>query len=440
MKVSVIGTGYVGLVTGAGFSELGVDVVCVDNNEAKIAQLQNGECPIHEEQLPELLERNAKIERLKFTTDLDTAVKESNVVIVCVNTPSIDSDGSADLTDVLKVTEQIAKSVVDTTVVVIKSTVPVGTGQRVKELIMSINPSADIHVASNPEFLSEGTSVHDFMNPSRIVIGVESDEAKEILRELFLPFILQEVPILFSNLETAEMIKYASNAFLATKITFINEIADLCELTGVDVRGVAYGIGLDKRIGKDHLRAGPGYGGLCFPKDTIALVQTARNAGSPVRIVEQVVDINNQRKINMAQRIQSALGGSVSKKTVAVLGLTFKPGTDDIRDSPSIAIIQKLQELGAKIHAHDPLAISNAQAVLENVDYFDDIYKATRGVDAIVIATAWDEYRNLNFDRLISDQHSPVVIDLHNIYDAQELSAKNIRFVGVGQGQKLFDR
>ena len=440
MKVSVIGTGYVGLVTGAGFSELGVDVVCVDNNEAKIAQLQNGECPIHEEQLPELLERNAKIERLKFTTDLDTAVKESNVVIVCVNTPSIDSDGSADLTDVLKVTEQIAKSVVDTTVVVIKSTVPVGTGQRVKELIMSINPSADIHVASNPEFLSEGTSVHDFMNPSRIVIGAESDEAKEILRELFLPFVLQEVPILFSNLETAEMIKYASNAFLATKITFINEIADLCELTGVDIRGVAYGIGLDKRIGRDHLRAGPGYGGLCFPKDTIALVQTARNAGSPVRIVEQVVDINNQRKINMAQRVQSALGGSVNKKTVAILGLTFKPGTDDIRDSPSIAIIQRLQELGAIIHAHDPLAMPHARAVLENVEYFDDVYKAISGVDAIVIATAWDDYKDLNFERILSDESIPVVVDLHNLYDAQEISSKNIRFVGVGQGQKLFDR
>ena len=440
MKVSVIGTGYVGLVTGAGFSELGVDVVCVDNNEAKIAQLQNGECPIHEEQLPELLERNAKIERLKFTTDLDTAVKESNVVIVCVNTPSIDSDGSADLTDVLKVTEQIAKSVVDTTVVVIKSTVPVGTGQRVKELIMSINPSADIHVASNPEFLSEGTSVHDFMNPSRIVIGAESDEAKEILRELFLPFVLQEVPILFSNLETAEMIKYASNAFLATKITFINEIADLCELTGVDIRGVAYGIGLDKRIGRDHLRAGPGYGGLCFPKDTIALVQTARNAGSPVRIVEQVVDINNQRKINMAQRVQSALGGSVNKKTVAILGLTFKPGTDDIRDSPSIAIIQRLQELGAIIHAHDPLAMPHARAVLENVEYFDDVYKAISGVDAIVIATAWDDYKDLNFERILSDESIPVVVDLHNLYDAQEISLKNIRFVGVGQGQKSFNR
>ena len=440
MKVSVIGTGYVGLVTGAGFSELGVNVVCVDNNEEKITQLQNGECPIHEEQLPELLERNAKIERLKFTTDLDAAVKESNVVIVCVNTPSIDSDGSADLTDVLKVTEQIAKSVVDTTVVVIKSTVPVGTGQRVKELIMSINPSADIHVASNPEFLSEGTSVHDFMNPSRIVIGAESDEAKEILRELFLPFILQEVPILFSNLETAEMIKYASNAFLATKITFINEIADLCELTGVDIRGVAYGIGLDKRIGRDHLRAGPGYGGLCFPKDTIALVQTARNAGSPVRIVEQVVDINNQRKINMAQRVQSALGGSVNKKTVAILGLTFKPGTDDIRDSPSIAIIQRLQELGAIIHAHDPLAMPHARAVLENVEYFDDVYKAISGVDAIVIATAWDDYKDLNFERILSDESIPVVVDLHNLYDAQEISSKNIRFVGVGQGQKLFDR
>lgn len=440
MKVAVIGTGYVGLVTGAGFSELGVDVICVDNNQTKITQLQNGECPIHEEQLPELLERNAGIERLQFTTDLKTAVRESDVVIVCVNTPSIDSDGSADLTDVLKVTEQVARLIVDTTVVVIKSTVPVGTGRKVKELIRSVNPSADIHVASNPEFLSEGTSVHDFMNPSRIVIGVESDKAKEILRELFLPFILQEVPILYSNLETAEMIKYASNAFLATKITFINEIADLCELTGVDIRGVAYGIGLDKRIGRDHLRAGPGYGGLCFPKDTVALVQTARNAGSPVRIVEQVVDINNQRKINMAQRVQSALGGSVNDKTVAVLGLTFKPGTDDIRDSPSIAIIQRLQELGATVHAHDPLAIPRAQAVLENVEYFDDVRQATRGADAIVIATAWNQYRNLNFEHILSDRRKTVIIDLHNLYDAHELSAQGIRFVGIGQGQQSFGR
>ena len=436
MKISVIGTGYVGLVTGAGFSELGVDVVCVDNNESKIAQLNAGECPIHEEQLPELLERNATIERLKFTTDLKGAVGESQVVLVCVNTPAIESDGSADLTDVLTVTEDIAKSVAQPTVLVIKSTVPVGTGQKVKELIKSLNPAADIHVASNPEFLSEGTSVHDFMNPSRIVIGVDSEEARETLRELYLPFILQDVPVLFSNLETAEMIKYASNAFLATKITFINEIADLCEMTGVDVRGVAHGIGLDKRIGYEHLRAGPGYGGLCFPKDTIALVQTARNAGSPVRIVEQVVEINNQRKVNMALRAKRALGGSVSNKTIAVLGLTFKPGTDDLRDSPSIAIIQKLQELGANIHAHDPLAIPHAEEILDNVNFFEDVYEAISGADAIVIATAWDAYKDLNFDQMRADGSAPVVIDLHNLYDAQELRAKNIRFFGIGQGQK----
>ena len=436
MKISVIGTGYVGLVTGAGFSELGVDVVCVDNNESKIAQLNAGECPIHEEQLPELLERNATIERLKFTTDLKGAVRESQVVLVCVNTPAIESDGSADLTDVLTVTEDIAKSVAQPTVLVIKSTVPVGTGQKVKELIESLNPAADIHVASNPEFLSEGTSVHDFMNPSRIVIGVDSEEARETLRELYLPFILQDVPVLFSNLETAEMIKYASNAFLATKITFINEIADLCEMTGVDVRGVAHGIGLDKRIGYEHLRAGPGYGGLCFPKDTIALVQTARNAGSPVRIVEQVVEINNQRKVNMALRAKRALGGSVSNKTIAVLGLTFKPGTDDLRDSPSIAIIQKLQELGANIHAHDPLAIPHAEEILDNVNFFEDVYEAISGADAIVIATAWDAYKDLNFDQMRADGSAPVVIDLHNLYDAQELRAKNIRFFGIGQGQK----
>ena len=436
MKISVIGTGYVGLVTGAGFSELGVDVVCVDNNESKIAQLNAGECPIHEEQLPELLERNATIERLKFTTDLKGAVRESQVVLVCVNTPAIESDGSADLTDVLTVTEDVAKSVAQPTVLVIKSTVPVGTGQKVKELIESLDPAADIHVASNPEFLSEGTSVHDFMNPSRIVIGVDSEVARETLRELYLPFILQDVPVLFSNLETAEMIKYASNAFLATKITFINEIADLCEMTGVDVRGVAYGIGLDKRIGYEHLRAGPGYGGLCFPKDTIALVQTARNAGSPVRIVEQVVEINNQRKVNMALRAKRALGGSVSNKTITVLGLTFKPGTDDLRDSPSIAIIQKLQELGANIHAHDPLAIPHAEEILDNVNFFEDVYEAISGADAIVIATAWDAYKDLNFDQMRADGSAPVVIDLHNLYDAQELRAKNIRFFGIGQGQK----
>ncbi len=435
MKISVIGTGYVGLVTGAGFSELGVDVVCVDNNQSKIDQLNQGNCPIYESRLPELLERNAKIERLKFSTDLKTSVIESKVVMICVNTPSLDNDGSADLTDVLEVTKQIAQSIVDTTVVVIKSTVPVGTGLKLKKLIESVNPAADIHVASNPEFLSEGTSVHDFMNPSRIVIGVESDEAKEILRELYLPFILQNVPIVDTNLETAEMIKYASNAFLATKISFINEIADLCELTGVDVRGVAYGIGLDKRIGKDHLRAGPGYGGLCFPKDTIALVQTARNAGSPVRIVEQVVEINNQRKINMALRVQSALGGSVRDKIVTILGLAFKPGTDDIRDSPSIAIIRKLMELGAIVHAHDPLAKANAESVLENVIFFDDVYEAVRGADAVVFATAWDGYRKMDLDYLLTGLTDPVVVDLHNLFDAQEISTKKIKFIGIGQGQ-----
>ncbi len=435
MKIAVIGTGYVGLVTGAGFSELGVDVVCVDNNKLKIDQLNRGDCPIYEAQLPELLERNAKIGRLKFSTDLESAVIESKVVMICVNTPALDNDGSADLTDVLEVTKQIAMSIVDTTVVVVKSTVPVGTGQKLKKMIESVNPDADIHVASNPEFLSEGTSVHDFMNPSRIVIGVESEEAKEILRELYLPFILQNVPIVDTNLETAEMIKYASNAFLATKISFINEIADLCELTGVDVRGVAYGIGLDKRIGKDHLRAGPGYGGLCFPKDTIALVQTARNAGSPVRIVEQVVEINNQRKINMALRVQSALGGSVRDKIVTVLGLAFKPGTDDIRDSPSITIIQKLMELGAIVHAHDPLAMENAESALDNVAFFDDVYEAVRGTDAVVFATAWDGYRKIDIDNLLADLTDPVVVDLHNLFDAEELRTKKIKFIGIGQGQ-----
>ncbi len=435
MKISVIGTGYVGLVTGVCFSELGVDVVCVDNNAAKVDQLKQGICPIHEQQLPELIERNIETERLTFTTDLASAVEDSAVIFICVNTPSVESDGSADLTDVLHVAEQIAELITDTAVVAIKSTVPVGTGRKVSELIRSVNPSATIHVASVPEFLSEGTSVHDFMNPSRIIIGIDTDAAKETLRELFLPFILQDTPIVYSNLQTAEMIKYASNAFLATKVTFINEIADLCEQTGVDVRGVAHGIGLDKRIGTQHLRPGPGYGGLCFPKDTMALVHTARNFGSPVRIVEQVVDINNQRKVNMAKRVQLACGGSVRDKVIAVLGLTFKPRTDDLRDSPSIAIIQELQNLGAIIRAHDPLAMPNARQILDNVSFHDSIRDIVGGADAVVIATAWPEYGELDFGHLAAVMNAPIVVDLHNLYDATEICDKGIRFFAVGQGQ-----
>ena len=434
MKISVVGTGYVGLVTGACFSELGVNVVCVDQDVDKIEKLKNGECPIYEVGLPELLERNIKTRRLSFSTNLRTAVAESSIVFICVNTPSRQSDGSADLSDVYRATEEITNSLTGYTVVAVKSTVPVGTGREVKAIIQEFQPTAEFDVASNPEFLSEGSSVHDFLNPSRIVIGVDSERAKETLRELYLPFSLQGIPILYSKLETAEMIKYASNAFLAAKVTFINEIADLCEQTGVDVRDLAYGIGLDERIGTQHLRPGPGYGGLCFPKDTIALVQTAKNAGSRVRIIETVVEINNQRKIDMAKRVETACGGSVENKTVAMLGLTFKPGTDDLRDSPSIAVITALQKNGASIQAHDPLGVQHAREILESVSYFDDVYAAIDGADVIVIATAWNLYGNLDLDRLKKVAQSPVVVDFHNLYDAVEMHEMGFDYFGIGQG------
>ena len=434
MKISVVGTGYVGLVTGACFSELGVSVVCVDQDADKIEKLKNGECPIYEVGLPELLERNIKTRRLSFSTNLRTAVAESSIVFICVNTPSRQSDGSADLSDVYRATEEITNSLTGYTVVAVKSTVPVGTGREVKAIIQEFQPTAEFDVASNPEFLSEGSSVHDFLNPSRIVIGVDSERAKETLRELYLPFSLQGIPILYSKLETAEMIKYASNAFLAAKVTFINEIADLCEQTGVDVRDLAYGIGLDERIGTQHLRPGPGYGGLCFPKDTIALVQTAKNAGSRVRIIETVVEINNQRKIDMAKRVETACGGSVENKTVAMLGLTFKPGTDDLRDSPSIAVITALQKNGASIQAHDPLGVQHAREILESVSYFDDVYAAIDGADVIVIATAWNLYGNLDLDRLKKVAQSPVVVDFHNLYDAVEMHEMGFDYFGIGQG------
>ena len=434
MKIAVVGTGYVGLVTGACFSELGVNVICIDQDVDKIEKLKNGECPIYEVGLPELLERNIKTRRLSFSTNLRTAVAESRIVFICVNTPSRQSDGSADLSDVYRATEEIANSLTSYTVVAVKSTVPVGTGNEVKAVIQESQPTAEFDVASNPEFLSEGSSVHDFLNPSRIVIGVDSERAKETLRELYLPFSLQGIPILYSKLETAEMIKYASNAFLATKVTFINEIADLCEQTGVDVRDLAYGIGLDERIGTQHLRPGPGYGGLCFPKDTIALVQTAKNAGSRVRIIETVVEINNQRKIDMAKRVETACGGSVENKTVAMLGLTFKPGTDDLRDSPSIAVITELQKNGASIQAHDPLGVPHTRELLKSVSYFDDVYAAVDGADVIVIATAWNLYSKLDLDRLKEAARLPVVVDFHNLYDSEEMHEMGFSYIGIGQG------
>ncbi len=434
MKIAVVGTGYVGLVTGTCFSEIGVEVVCVDIDATKVNSLSAGCCPIYEIGLPELLKRNIDLGRLAFTTDLDAAVADSEVIFVCVNTPSSENDASADLTDVYQVCEHIASRIDSYRIVVVKSTVPVGTSREVKNIISSQISEDLFDVVSNPEFLAEGSSVHDFLNPARIVIGVESDRAREQLRQLYLPFSLQEVPIVYTSLETAEMIKYASNAFLATKVTFINEIADLCERTGVDVRDLAYGIGLDKRIGTEHLRPGPGFGGLCFPKDTTALVQTAINAGSPVRIIETVVDINNRRKIYMAERVAQACGGSIDGKTIAVLGLTFKSGTDDLRDSPSIAIIRELQKLGATIRAHDPLGIAPAKKILTDIEFFEDIYAIAENCDALAIATAWPQYAELDLERLKQITASRIIVDMHNLYDAGKMRNQGFDYTGIGQG------
>ena len=434
MKIAVVGTGYVGLVTGTCFSELGVDVVCVDVDVAKVNALRKGHCPIHELGLPELLERNISLERLSFTTDLKSAVATSDVIFICVNTPSREDDASADLTDVYHVAKDVASVMDSYKVIVIKSTVPVGTSREVGKIIGSAISSDLFDIASNPEFLSEGTSVYDFLNPERIVVGFESPKAKELLRQLYLPFSLQEVPIVYTGLETAEMIKYASNAFLATKVTFINEIADLCERTGVDVRDLSYGIGLDKRIGTEHLRPGPGFGGLCFPKDTTALVHTAKNAGSPVRIIETVVDINNRRKIYMAQRVVRACGGSIEGKVIAVLGLTFKSGTDDLRDSPSIAIIRELLKHGGRIRAHDPLGIPHAKQILKDIEYFQDIYQMVENCDALVIATAWKQFGKLDLNRIKEAVSSRVIVDMHNLYDANDMRKRGFDYIGIGQG------
>ncbi len=435
MKIAVIGSGYVGLVTGACFAELGTDTICVDKNAERIRTLRAGISPIYEQNLPDLLARNIENGRLKFTTDLNAAIQQAQVVFVCVNTPASSRDGSADLSDVFQVIREIASTITDYTVVVTKSTVPVGTGREISNLLATTLPREMFDVVSNPEFLSEGSAVTDFMHPNRIVVGVESSRAKSIISELYLPLTLGGSPVLFSNLETAELIKYAANAFLATKITFINEIADLCEQTGVDVRALAAGIGMDERIGELYLRPGPGYGGLCFPKDTLALIQTAKNAGSPIRIIETVADINEQRKIRMAHRVIRTLGGSVEGKSIAVLGLTFKPNTDDLRDSPSVAIIEELQRHGAKIRAHDPKGMKMARLQLSNVDYFDGPYSTVKDCDAAIIATAWPIYGELSLARLKELMGQPVIIDFHNMYEVEPMRNLGFEFYGIGQGQ-----
>ncbi|MCE9649119.1 MAG: UDP-glucose/GDP-mannose dehydrogenase family protein [Parvibaculum sp.] len=434
MKVAMIGAGYVGLVSGACFADFGHEVVCVDMVESKIEALRKGEIPIYEPGLDVLVNGNRFAGRLSFTTDIAEAVKGAEAVFIAVGTPTRRGDGHADLTYVYAAARDIAKAMTGYTVVVTKSTVPVGTADEVEAIIRAERPDAEFSVASNPEFLREGAAIDDFKRPDRVVVGVEDDRARDVMRALYRPLFLNETPIVFTSRRTSELIKYAANAFLATKITFINEIADLCEKVGANVQDVSRGIGLDGRIGKKFLHAGPGYGGSCFPKDTIALVRTAQQFGAPVRIVETVVDVNTQRKLHMVDKIEAACGGSVKGKTVAVLGLTFKPETDDMRDAPSLDIVPGLIEKGATVRAHDPQGVKEAKHLLPaSVIYCDGPYEAAKDADAVVIVTEWNAYRALDLARVKKTLKNPVMIDLRNIYDPAEMAKQGIAYSSIGR-------
>jgi len=429
----MIGTGYVGLVSGACFADFGHRVICVDKDQAKIAALDSGEIPIFEPGLDELVERNVKENRLEFSTDLPSAVKSAEVVFIAVGTPSRRGDGHADLSYVFGAAKEIADTISKYTVVIMKSTVPVGTGDEGERVIRDAKPKAEFAVVSNPEFLREGAAINDFKRPDRIVIGAENARAREVMTEVYRPLYLNAAPMLFTERRTAELIKYAANAFLATKITFINEMADLCEKVGANVQEVARGIGLDNRIGSKFLHAGPGYGGSCFPKDTTALMRTAQEAGAPTKIIEAVVAVNDARKRAMVGKVIAALGGSVKGKTIAVLGLTFKPNTDDLRDAPSLVIVPALKEAGATVRAHDPQAMNEASNLLPGIAMCKSPYEAVKGADALVILTEWDTYRALDLDRLKKELKSPVVVDLRNIYRPDEMAAKGFRYTSIGR-------
>ncbi len=433
MKIAMVGTGYVGLVSGACFSEFGWDVVCVDNNSDKIAMLKHGRMPIYEPGLEDLVERNVAAGRLTFTTDLEAAVKDAQAVFIAVGTPSRRGDGHADLSYVFQAAEDIARNADGYTVLVTKSTVPVGTGREVMKRIYAVRPDAEIEIASNPEFLREGSAIEDFMRPDRVVIGADTERAAEAVSALYRPLYLRDTPIIKTSLETAELIKYAANTFLATKITFINEFADLCEKVGADVQDVAKGIGLDGRIGSKFLHAGPGYGGSCFPKDTAALVRSARDAGAPISIVEQVISINDNRKEAMARKIIDACDGDVSGKTIAVLGLTFKPNTDDMRDSPSLVIVPRLIEAGVTVRAFDPVGMDEAKKALDGPVWCRDAYDAMDGADAVAIVTEWNEFRALNLERVKSLLKKPVMIDLRNVYRPQQMRDTGFDYVSIGR-------
>jgi len=433
MNITMIGSGYVGLVSGACFADFGHVVTCVDNDASKIERLLRGEIPIFEPGLDELVANNVKQNRLFFTTDLATAVKGADAVFIGVGTPSRRGDGHADLSYVFAAAKTIAAALDGFTVVVNKSTVPVGTGDEVERIIREIRPDADFAVVSNPEFLREGAAIEDFKRPDRVVIGTEDARAREVMSEIYRPLSLNQPPLLFVGRRTSELTKYAANAFLATKITFINEIADLCEKVGADVQDVARGIGLDGRIGSKFLHAGPGYGGSCFPKDTLALLKTGQDEGAPLRIVETVVAVNDSRKRAMARKVINALGGSVRGKKIALLGLAFKPNTDDMRDAPSQAIVASLAGDGAEVHAYDPESMDQARPIMPDIVYHDDAYSALDGADALVIVTEWDAFRALDFDRVKSLLKQPIIVDLRNIYRPAEVRKRGFQYSSVGR-------
>ncbi len=433
MRVAMIGTGYVGLVSGACFADFGHDVVCIDKDAGKIDRLLKGEIPIFEPGLEALVERNVREGRLSFTLDGAEAIKAADAVFIAVGTPTRRGDGHADLSYVYAAAEEVAGLIDGFTVIVTKSTVPVGTGDEVEAIIRKIRPDAQFAVVSNPEFLREGAAIEDFKRPDRIVVGIEDERARAVMTELYRPLFLNETPIVFTGRRTSELIKYAANAFLAMKITFINEMADLCEAVGADVQQVARGIGLDKRIGNKFLNAGPGYGGSCFPKDTLALVRTASDAGAPVRLIEATVAVNDARKKAMAGKVADAVDGDLRGKTVGVLGLTFKPNTDDMRDAPSLDIIPALQAMGATIQAFDPEG-HEARQMLKDVDFKANAYEAVEGADAVVIITEWDQFRALDLDRMKLLMKTPTVIDLRNIYRPEDMKARGFRYSSVGRG------
>jgi UDPglucose 6-dehydrogenase len=433
MRIAMIGSGYVGLVSGACLADFGHVVTCVDRDGTKIAALRDGRMPIYEPGLAELVAKNVREGRLSFTTDLKQPVAAADAVFIAVGTPSRRGDGHADLSYVYDAAREIAAAMSGYTVVVTKSTVPVGTGDEVERIIREANPAAEVAVVSNPEFLREGAAINDFKRPDRIVIGLDDERARAVMTEVYRPLYLNQAPLVFTGRRTSELIKYAANAFLAVKITFINEIADLCEQVGANVQEVARGIGLDNRIGAKFLHAGPGFGGSCFPKDTTALVKTAQDYAAPLRIVETVVAVNDQRKRAMARKVIAACGGSVRGKTVAILGLTFKPNTDDMREAPSLAIIQALQDAGAVIRATDPEGIEQARPLLGAVTYCANAYEAAEGADALVLVTEWDAYRALDLPKLKAAMAAPVLVDLRNVYPAEEARRHGFSYTGVGR-------